>query len=276
MKHIRMPGGDEVAALGQGTWHMGDAREYRDQEIAALRAGIDCGMRVIDTAEMYGAGAAESLVGEAIADRRDEVYLVSKVLPSNAGFTDTIAACEASLRRLGTDWLDLYLLHWPGATPYAETIRAFERLQADGKIRHYGVSNLDRDDCDAFVQAGGRSMQVNQVLYNLAQRGIEWDLAGWMRAGARVTMAYSPFDGGALFDHDGLARFAADRDMSVAQVCLAWLLKDDDVLAIPKSSTPERVIDNAEAAHWHLDAEDLAELDQLFAPPAGPEPLQIY
>lgn len=276
MKHIRMPGGDEVACLGQGTWHMGETPERRAQEIAALREGIDRGMTLIDTAEMYGHGRAESLVGEAIAGQRDAVYLVSKVLPSNAGYEATIAACEASLKRLGTDWIDLYLLHWPGTTPVAETIAAFERLMAQGKIRQYGVSNLDIDDCQAFTAAGGRAMQVNQVLYNLDQRGIEWDLLDWMAENQRVTMAYSPFDGGALLANDALARFARARDMTSAQVCLAWLLAHDNVLPIPKSATPERVAENAESAHWQLDAEDVAELDDLFAPPSGPEPLQIY
>lgn len=276
MRTVRMPGGDEVASLGQGTWYLGDHREHRAQEIAALNAGIDRGMTLIDTAEMYGDGRAERLVGEAIAGRRDEVYLVSKVLPGNASRERTIRACDASLARLGTDWLDLYLLHWQGDVPFAETIAAFERLQADGKIRHYGVSNLDRAACQAFVAAGGSAMQVNQLLYNLAQRGIEWDLLPWLDARRVVTMAYSPFDGGTLPRHPELARFARERGMTPAQACLAWLLTHERVLPIPKSSSPERVAENAESIHWSLDADDLAALDALFAPPAGATPLQIY
>ncbi|RJS95072.1 aldo/keto reductase [Salinisphaera sp. Q1T1-3] len=276
MKTIRMPGGDEVAALGQGTWYLGDDPATHDREIAALREGLDQGMTLIDTAEMYGNGRAESLVGEAIAGRRDEAYLVSKVLPSNAGFEATIRACEASLSRLGTDCLDLYLLHWQGREPFGETVAAFERLQVDGKIRHYGVSNLDLAASQAFLDAGGRAMQANQLLYNLDQRGIEWDLLPWLDERGIVTMAYSPFDGGALLRHRELVDFATARDMTPAQVCLAWLASHKRVLPIPKSADPARVAENAEAMHWTLDAADLATLDSLFDPPTGPSALSIY
>lgn len=276
MKTIRMPGGDDVAAIGQGTWYLGDDASRRAQELAALQQGIDEGMSLIDTAEMYGDGRAERLVGDAIAERRDEVYLVSKVLPSHAARADTIAACEASLERLGTSWIDLYLLHWEGSVPFEETIAAFERLQADGKIRHYGVSNLDLDACQRFVAAGGRAIQTNQLLYNPAQRGIEWALLDWLDAREIVTMAYSPFDGGALLSHAGLCEFAADHGMTPAQVCLAWLGQRSRVLPIPKSGNADRVVENAAAMHWTLDADDLATLDTWFAPPDGPQPLQIY
>lgn len=276
MKTIRMPGGDEVAALGQGTWYMGDDPDRRQQEIAALQQGIDHGMTLIDTAEMYGNGRAESRVGEAIASRRDEVYLVSKVLPSHAGRRDAVAACQASLKRLGTDWIDLYLLHWEGGVAFEETIAAFERLQAEGLIRHYGVSNLDQAACERFVAAGGQNLQTNQLLYNLAQRGIEWSLLDWLNARGIITMAYSPFDGGRLLETPALARFAKERDMTPAQVCLAWLLQHDHVLPIPKSATPERAVENAEAVHWALDDDDMTALDALFAPPQSETPLQIY
>jgi len=182
MKQVTLPCGESVSALGQGTWFLGDDPDTRADEIAALRTGLDCGMRLIDTAEMYGGGRSERLVGEAIAGRRDEVFLVSKVLPSNAGRDQAVAACEASLKRLGTDRLDLYLLHWQGAAPYADTIAAFEQLKADGKIRHYGISNLDLDASRQFVgTAGGAAIQTNQLLYNLNQRGIEWDLLPWLQ-----------------------------------------------------------------------------------------------
>lgn len=276
MQYLTLPCGDTVPAIGQGTWFIGDDPAMRETEINALRTGIDTGMTLIDTAEMYGNGRSERLVGEAIAGRRDAVFLVSKVLPSNAGFEDTIAACEASLQRLGTDHLDLYLLHWQGSVPFQETVAAFERLQADGKIRHYGVSNLDLAATQAFVQAGGKAAQVNQLLYNLNQRGIEWALLGWLQQAGLATMAYSPFDGGRLAQHDVLANFAARRDMTAGQAALAWLLHQEEVMSIPKSGHPQRVIENAAAAEIEFSADDLAELNELFAPPQGPEPLQIY
>lgn len=276
MKYLTLPCGETVPALGQGTWYLGDDPDTRATEIEALRSGLDQGLSLIDTAEMYGQGRAEQRVGEAIAGRRDEVFLVSKVLPSNAGFDAAIAACEASLERLGTDRLDLYLLHWAGATPYAKTIDAFERLKSDGKIRHYGVSNLDLAATQAFNRAGGQALQVNQLLYNLNQRGIEWNLLPWLQKAGIVTMAYSPFDRGALIENPDLGRFAEARDITAGQAGLAWLLHQEDVMAIPKSAHAVRVAENAAAADIALSADDLAELDTLFPPPAGPEPLQIY
>ena len=277
MKTVTLPCGESVPALGQGTWFLGDYPATRDTEVAALRAGIDHGMRLIDTAEMYGSGRAERLVGEAIAGRREEVFLVSKVLPSNADTPSAIAACEASLERLGTDHLDLYLLHWQGGVPFEATLEAFRRLQADGRIRHFGVSNLDLAASRRFVDCeGGAAIQANQLLYNLAQRGIEWDLLDWLRERGIATMAYSPFDHGGLLRHAGLAAFARERDLTPAQAALAWLLDRDGVIPIPKSGDPDRVAENAAALEVTLGADDRAELDRLFAPPAGPEPLQIY
>lgn len=277
MKTVTLPCGETVPALGQGTWFLGDDPATRDTEVAALRAGIDRGMCLIDTAEMYGSGRAERLVGQAIAGRRDDVFLVSKVLPSNADTASTIAACEASLERLGTDHLDLYLLHWQGSVPFEDTLEAFRRLQADGRIRHFGVSNLDLAASRRFVDcAGGAAIQTNQLLYNLAQRGIEWDLLDWLQARGIATMAYSPFDHGGLLRHAGLAAFARERDLTPAQAALAWLLDRDGVIPIPKSGDANRVAENAAALEVTLDADDRAELDRLFAPPGGPQPLQIY
>ena len=277
MRSVMLPSGDPVAAMGQGTWYLGDDPNTRDAEIAALQAGIDHGLTLVDTAEMYGGGRAERLVGEAIVDRRDDVFLVSKVLPGNAGRKQAVAACEASLERLGTDRLDLYLLHWQGSVPFADTLAAFEQLQQDGKIRYFGVSNLDLEASRAFhALDGGQALQANQLLYNLAQRGIEWDLLPWLRDKGIATMAYSPFDGGELAHHAGLSRFARARDMTAGQTALAWLLDREGVLPIPKSANAARVTENAGALTVELTDEDRAELDALFAPPSGPAPLQIY
>lgn len=277
MKKVTLPCGESVSALGQGTWYLGDDPSTRDQEIAALRTGIDLGMTLIDTAEMYGGGRSERLVGAALEGCRDDVFLVSKVLPSNASKNKTIAACEASLERLGTDRLDLYLLHWQGSAPYSDTIAAFEQLKADGKIRHYGISNLDLNATRAFVDTpGGEAIQTNQLLFNLNQRGIEWDLLPWLQERSITTMAYSPFDGGSLTSHAGLAAFAAERDMTAGQAALAWLLVHDGVIPIPKSAGAERVRENAAAGDMALTHADREELDRLFTAPAGPSPLQIY
>ena len=277
MKYVTLPCGERVPALGQGSWFLGDDPATRQDEIAALQAGIERGLSLIDTAEMYGDGRAERLVGEAIAGRRDDVFLVSKVLPSNAGRERAIAACEASLERLGTECLDLYLLHWEGGVPYEDTIAAFERLQRDGKIRHFGISNLDLPATRDFQAApGGDALQVNQLLYNLNQRGIEWDLLPWLQDQGIATMAYSPFDGASLLSHDGLQQFARERDITAAQAALAWLLGHDGVLPIPKSASVARVEENAGALDMHLGEDDHAVLDALFAPQRGPQALQIY
>ena len=276
MKRIQLPCGESVPALGQGTWNIGDDTRTRQQEIATLRRGIDLGLTLVDTAEMYGDGRSERLVGEAIAGRRDEVFLVSKVYPHNASLRAMQRSCEASLRRLRVEAIDLYLLHWPGAVPLAETVEAFEALQAAGKIRHWGVSNFDLATMQQlWATPGGSAAQANQVLYNLGERGIEWDLRPWLRERGVPVMAYSPFDQGRLLRKRGLAAFATGRGMTPAQAAIAWLLAQDGVIAIPKTGSPQRLEENAAAAARVLSAQELQELDALFAPPAGPSPLAM-
>ena len=280
MKTVTLPGGERVSAFGMGTWRIGDKAAARAEEIATLRLGIELGATLIDTAEMYGEGAAESLIGEAIEGRRDEVFLVSKVYPHNATHRGAVAACERSLGRLKTDRLDLYLLHWRGNVPLAETVEGFEALRKAGKIRHWGVSNLDLADMQALAsapgsQTAGRAAQTNQLLHNLAHRGIEWDLLPWLRERRVPVMAYSPLDEGRLLRHPKLADFARRRGMSVSQAALAWLLAKDDVIVIPKTSSRERLRDNLGALDHPLDAAALAELDRLFPPPEGPRPLEM-
>lgn len=276
MRKTKLPFGTAVPVLGQGTWYMGDEAHRRADEIASLRLGLDLGMTLIDTAEMYGDGASEKLVGEAIAGRRDEVFLVSKVLPSNASRSGTIAACERSLRRLGTDCIDLYLLHWRGRTPFAETIAAFEALQDAGKIRHWGVSNMDVDDMREIARApGGDAMATNQVLYNLTRRGIEFDLLPQAQARGLPLMAYSPIEQGRLTEYPEVQDIADRHGVTPAQVALAWVLRQEGVIAIPKAATPEHVRENRAALDLQLTAEDLEELDDMFPPPDGPESLEM-
>jgi aldehyde reductase len=271
-----MPSGDVVPALGQGTWCMAEDPALRAQEIASLRAGLDLGLRLVDTAEMYGDGRTESLVGEAIAGRRDEVFLVSKVYPHNASRKAMHSACTGSLRRLKTDRIDLYLLHWGGSVPLEETLDAFARLQSEGHIRSWGVSNLDtREMEELWALPGGHELQTDQVLYNLTRRGAEWDLLPWLRERGIPLMAYSPVEQGRLLRHRGLAEFATRHGMTPAQAALAWLLSHDDVIAIPKTSSQARLAQNAGALTSPLDAAALAELDRLFAPPKGPAPLEM-
>ena len=276
IKTVRLPCGEQVPALGQGTWMMGEDPALKAQEIASLRAGLDVGLSLIDTAEMYGEGRTETLVGEAIAGRRDKVFLVSKVYPHNASVRAMRAACGNSLERLKTDRLDLYLLHWGGSVPLAETVDGFERLQRDGLIRHWGVSNLDHDAMqELWSLPGGRAVQTNQVLYNLTRRGIEWDLLPWQRERAIPTMAYSPIEQGRLVRHRGLAAFAKRNGMTPAQAALAWLLARDDVIAIPKTSSAQRLAENLRALAQPLDADAMAELDRLFPPPSRAVPLEM-
>lgn len=276
MKTVALPSGERVAALGQGTWYMGESRAARDEEIATLRLGLDLGLTLIDTAEMYGEGRSEQLVGEAIAGRRDDAFLVSKVYPHNASRKGAVAACERSLRRLGTDRIDLYLLHWRGNVPLAETIEAFAALRKDGKIRHWGVSNLGLDDMRALWSApGGEGVASNQVLYNLGRRGIEWDLLPWLRQRNLPVMAYSPIEQARLLRNPQLADFARRHAMTPAQVALAWLLARDDVIAIPKTAHRGRLRENAGAAAHPLSAEQRAELDRLFPPPKRASPLEM-
>jgi diketogulonate reductase-like aldo/keto reductase len=276
MKRITFPGGDTVPALGQGTWNIGENPATRNEEIAALRHGMDLGMTLIDTAEMYGDGNSELLVGEAIADRRDEVFLVTKVYPHNASRRAMRSACEASLRRLGTDTIDLYLLHWPGPVPLEETVEAFEALQKAGKIRHWGVSNFDFALMRELLDVpGGSAVQTDQVLYNLGRRGVEWDLLPWLRQHRMPAMAYSPLEQGRLLRTRPLTAFAKKHKMTPAQAAIAWLLAQEEVIAIPKSGSRERVEENAGALEHELTAPQLRELDALFAPPTGPTPLEM-
>ncbi len=276
MKTVTLPSGENLPALGQGTWNMGDRPETRPEEIATLRLGLDLGLRLIDTAEMYGEGKSEELIGEAIAGRRDEAFLVSKVYPHNASRKDAIAACERSLKRLRTDRLDLYLLHWRGSIALSETIDGFMALQKAGKIRYYGVSNMDIDDLRELLSLpGGESVATNQLLYNLTRRGIEWDLAPWLRERKIPVMAYSPIEQSRLLSNPKLADFAKRHGMTPAQAALAWLLAKDDIIAIPKTGRRERLKENVGALDHSLTQEQVAELDRLFPPPKAQVPLEM-
>ena len=271
-----LPSGDAIPVLGLGTWHMAEDSRRRDDELSALRQGLDLGLALIDTAEMYGEGDAEELVGEAIKGRRDEVFLVSKVLPSHARHDATVRACEGSLRRLGTDQLDLYLLHWRGSTPLEETLDAFTTLLEEGKIRHWGVSNFEPADMEELVGLpGGEDVATNQVLYNLSRRGIEWDLLAWCRARRLPIMAYSPIEQGRLLGHSVLRAVADRHDATPAQVAVAWVLRHGHVITVPKAGTPAHVRENYAALEVELTEEDLDELDRSFRPPTGPQPLEM-
>lgn len=272
---IELPSGRTMPVLGQGTWYLGERPARRRDELAALRTGLDLGMTMIDTAEMYGAGAAEDLVGEAITGRRADVFLVDKVLPSNASRTGTVQACRRSLRRLGVDHIDLYLLHWRGAHPLAETIEAFAELVDAGDIGQWGVSNFDLSDMRELLEAGGTACTTNQILYNLTRRGPEYDLLPWLRERRIPVMAYSPIEQGRLLGHPRVAEIAARHGATPAQVALAWLLRQERVAAIPRSSNPEHTRANAGARDLHLTDEDAAALDTAFPPPAGPHPLEM-
>jgi len=276
MRMVTLPSGDKVPALGQGTWNMGDERETRAEEIGALRLGLDLGLNLIDTAEMYGEGKSEELVGQAIAGRRDDAFLVSKVYPHNASRKGAISACERSLKRLGTDRLDLYLLHWRGSIAFADTLEAFTALQKAGKIRHYGVSNLDIKDMRQLSTVSGASgVQTNQLLYNLTRRGIEFDLLPWMRERGMPVMAYSPIEQARLLSNPKLVAFTRLHGMTPSQAALAWLLSRDDVIAIPKASRPEHVQENAASLSIRLAPEQLSELDQIFPPPKKATALEM-
>lgn len=262
--------------LGQGTWGMGEKRASRSAEVASLRLGLDLGLSLIDTAEMYADGGAETVVGEAIAGRRDEVFLVSKALPQNASHQGTVAACERSLKRLGTDRLDLYLLHWRGGPPLEETLAGFADLVAAGKIRQWGVSNFDIDDMGELDALGAReACATNQVLYNLGRRGIEFDLAPWCAERGMPIMAYSPVEQGRLLHHPGLRRFADEKGATPAQVALAFVLSRPGIMAIPKAAGEAHMRDNLAALSLTLDEADLARLDDLFPPPSRPVPLEM-
>lgn len=276
MKTVALPSGERVPVLGQGTWQLAEHSTNREEEIATLRLGLDLGLTLIDTAEMYGEGRSEELIAEALGDRRDEVFLVSKVYPQNASHQAAIAACERSLRRLKTDRIDLYLLHWRGDVPLATTMEAFTALQQSGKIRFYGVSNLDLADMqELWSVPGGPAVATDQLLYNLARRGIEWDLLPWLREHRIPVMAYSPIDQGRLLRNQKLSDFARRHDMSPAQASLAWLLAKDDIIIIPKTGRRERLKENLGALDHALTPEQIAELDRLFPPPSGPRPLEM-
>jgi diketogulonate reductase-like aldo/keto reductase len=279
MKTVSWPSGRAVPALGQGTWNMGEDASQARREVAALQLGLDLGMTLIDTAEMYGEGGAEKVVGQAIAGRRDEVYLVSKVYPHNADRQGAQAACERSLKRLNVDCIDLYLLHWPGAVPLEETLDAFMRLQKAGKIRDYGLSNFDTEGMqEAAGLPGGAAIATDQVLYNLGRRGIEWDLLPWCRQYKMPLMAYSPLEStgreqAALLGNPALKALADTHDATPAQIALAWVLHQEGVIAIPKASDPAHVRANRAAADIVLSAHDLAALDRAFPPPRAARPL---
>lgn len=276
MRTLQLPSGPTIPVLGMGTWRMGETTKHRQTEVAALRHGLDLGISLIDTAEMYGEGGAEEVIAEAIHDRRSEVFLVSKVYPHNASKRGTIAACERSLNRLKTDYLDLYLLHWRGSIPLIETLAALQTLQQAGKIRSYGVSNFDVADMQEATQLpGGKAIATNQVLYNLLRRGIEVNLLPWCRQHQMPIMAYSPIEQGHLLNHQTLKTIAQDRGVTTAQVAIAWLLHQQDVIVIPKSSRIEHVNQNHAALDLQLSAAELSTLDAAFPPPKQPVPLEM-
>jgi diketogulonate reductase-like aldo/keto reductase len=281
MPTVALPGGETIPALGLGTWMMAERRQKRAEEMAALQAAVDLGMTVVDTAEMYASGAAEELVGEALGQRRGEIFLVSKVMPQHATKRGTIVACEASLKRLKTDRLDLYLLHWRGSAPLRDTLEAFDRLQHDGKIRYWGVSNFDVDDMEDLGEAveSGLSrtppVAANQVLYNLMRRGIEYDLLPWCRERGVPVMAYSPLEQGRLLKHKALKAVADRLNATPAQIALAWVLRQPGVMAIPKAGHVERVRENLGSLQVELAPDDLEELDDAFPAPAKKLPLEM-
>lgn len=279
-KTVRLPDGTTVPAIGQGTWYMGDDASARRQEVRALQLGIDLGLTLIDTAEMYADGGAEKVVGEAIAGRRDSVFVVSKVYPHNASRSKMPLACDASLRRLGTDYIDLYLLHWRGSVPLGETVDAMERLVDTGKILRWGVSNLDTDDMRGLWRAGGDACVTDQVLYHAASRGIEFDLLPWCREHALPVMAYCPLAQAGnlredLLGHPDIIDIADELGATPAQVALAWVIRAGDVIAIPKAAREAHVRDNAGAAAVTLAAHHLARIDAAFPPPVSREPLDV-
>ncbi len=278
MRTVTLPGGETVPALGQGTWYMGERRADAAGEADALRLGIDLGMTLIDTAEMYANGGAETVVAQAIAGQRDKVFIVSKVLPSNASRTGTIAACERSLKRLGTEPIDLYLLHWRGGHPVAETVAAFDTLRAAGKIRYWGVSNLDTDDMEELTGVpGGGACASNQVLYHVGSRGIEYDLLPWCERHGMPVMAYSPLghDVRRLLRSQALQAVAVRHDATPAQVAIAWTMRGGHAISIPKAADPDHVRQNAAAVDLVLTSADLAEIDAAHPAPRSKRSLDI-
>jgi diketogulonate reductase-like aldo/keto reductase len=277
IRSTQIPGGEGVPVLGQGTWRMGEDKKKRASEVAALRIGIELGMTLIDTAEMYADGGAEKVVGEAIAGRRDQVFVVTKLYPQNATRERMAAACDRSLRRLDVEQIDLYLLHWRGDVSLKETLAGFEDLLEAKKIRYVGVSNFDADDLTELARPKGGLERIvtDQVLYNLERRGIEWDLLPWMRKRHRPVMAYSPVEEGLLtHPHPVLKRVAERHDATPVQIALAWVIRSDGVIAIPKAADPKHVRENRGAADIRLTKRDLDELDSSFPPPEGKKPLE--
>jgi diketogulonate reductase-like aldo/keto reductase len=278
---VTLPDGTTVPCIGQGTWHMGEKPQEKAKEIKALQLGIELGMKVIDTAEMYGNGASERLVGEAIKGRRDDVFLVSKVYPHNAGLDKIFTACENSLKRLGTDYLDLYLLHWRGHIPLEETIEGMEKLRKEGKILRWGVSNFDTDDMEELWNtANGSNCAINQVLYHLGSRGIDFDLLPWHREHHVPIMAYSPLAQGGTLRRQLLTdpivnEIAKKYNVKPLQIALVWTIRTNDVIAIPKAGQEQHVLENAEAAAIELTQEDLNRLDEAFPKPRKKVPLDI-
>ena len=278
IRTIALPDGETIPVLGIGTWNMGEKRRRRPDEIAALQLAADLGMTVVDTAEMYGDGAAEELVAEALGARRSEIFIVSKVLPQHASRHGTVSSCEASLRRLKTDRLDMYLLHWRGSVPLDETLEAFYRLERDGKIRYWGVSNLDVNDMEeltGLLEPGNSVAATNQVLYNLMRRGIEHDLLPWCRTRGIPVMAYSPLEQGLLAGHKTLDAIAKRLTATPAQIALAWVLRQPGVMAIPKAGNREHVRDNRGALELELTPEEIGALDQAFPRPTRKRPLEM-
>ena len=275
MHQVTLPSGERVPQLGQGTWRMGEAAARRAEETRAVREGVALGMTLIDTAEMYGDGATESWLGEALQGLREQVFLVSKAYPQNASRERLPRACEASLKRLRTDRLDLYLLHWRGSVALEETVEAMQALKAAGKIRHWGVSNLDLEDMQELVEAGGEDCATDQVLYNLTRRGPEYDLFPWMAAHGMPGMAYTPLEPRRLAGSEALRTIAEARKVSPLQVALAWTMRHPDVIPIPKASSVAHVQENRAAADIVLTNEELAALDRVYPPPTRKRPLEM-
>lgn len=275
MQTLQLPSKRSIPLLGQGAWNMGEDPSKRDEEIAAIRLGLDLGMSLIDTAEIYGNGNSEKLIAEAIDKRRKEVFLVSKVMPENATFQGTIKACEGSLKRLKTDYLDLYLLHWRGSFPLKETFQAFNHLKKEGKILEYGVSNFDVSDLEDAKKAGGNEIAINQVLYNLVHRGIEHQLLPWSQKHHIPIMAYSPIEQGKLLDHPVLKKIGGRHSATPSQIALAWILLKEGVMAIPKAGNPAHIKENHAALKIKLTSEDLADLDEAFPLPKDSTTLEM-
>ena len=275
-KLVTLPSGENVPSMGLGTWHMGERIGNPKTEVDALIRGLDLGASLIDTAEMYARGGAERVVGSAIKGRRDDVFIVSKILPHNASFDGTIRACENSLQRMEIESIDLYLLHWPGNHPLEYTVSAFEQLKTDGKIKHWGVSNFDTSDMqELYGIPEGKNCQINQVLYNLSRRGIEWDLLPWCRSMGLPIMAYSPIEQGRLLENKKLKALASEIGVSAAQLSIAWSIRKNDIITIPKASNLEHVSQNIDAWTIKLESAILDELDKLFEPPVRKKGLDV-